>query len=197
MARGKFNKRGGGKRFDAVSAEEVELRNTRLEAFQDERLKRRADEAESAAGGGGEEEEEKGEAKYDATAGTAPVASTSKPKEPPPVHVTSEDEHRRNMAKLEYVKRRREVAEKRRKSEEEEVEAAENARLAEFTALQEKDEKKDKKKSKGKTIPKLTKIDIKKMKPAQMKEALKERELEIQGNAKELTDRLLNYEMER
>ena len=54
-----------------------------------------------------------------------------------------------------------------------------------------------KKKSKEKDIPKLTKIEIKKMKPAQMKEALKERGLEIQGNAKTLTARLLEYEESR
>jgi hypothetical protein len=35
------------------------------------------------------------------------------------------------------------------------------------------------------------------MKPAQLKEALKERELDIQGNAKQLTERLLEYEKNR
>ena len=46
-------------------------------------------------------------------------------------------------------------------------------------------------------IPKLTKIEVKKMKPAVLKEHLKERGLDIQGNAKALTERLLNYEKDR
>ena len=54
-----------------------------------------------------------------------------------------------------------------------------------------------KKKKKEKSIPKLSKIEIKKMKPAQMKDALKERGLEIQGNAKTLTKRLVDYEEAR
>ena len=55
-----------------------------------------------------------------------------------------------------------------------------------------------KKKKKGKdAIPKLDKIAIKKMKPAMVKEALKERGLDIQGNAKVLTQRLLDYENDR
>ena len=54
------------------------------------------------------------------------------------------------------------------------------------------------KKSKSKSgPPKLDKITIKKMKPAQLKEALKERDQDIQGNAKTLTARLLKYESER
>jgi hypothetical protein len=60
------------------------------------------------------------------------------------------------------------------------------------------DGKKSSKKSSSKPkIPKLDKIAIKKMKPAQMKEALKERGLDIQGTAKELQDRLIKYESER
>ena len=35
------------------------------------------------------------------------------------------------------------------------------------------------------------------MKPAQLKEALKERDLDIQGNSKQLTERLLEYEKNR
>ena len=46
-------------------------------------------------------------------------------------------------------------------------------------------------------IPKLTKIEIKKMKPAVLKEHLKERKLDIQGNAKALMERLLAYEAGR
>ena len=53
MARGKFNKRGGGKRVDAQSAQEIEQRNQRLAEFEEERAKRRAEAEEED----GEEEE--------------------------------------------------------------------------------------------------------------------------------------------
>ena len=43
MARGKGPKRGGGKRFAAESAEEIEQRNARLAVFDEERAKRRAE----------------------------------------------------------------------------------------------------------------------------------------------------------
>jgi len=49
MARGKFNKRGGGKRVDAQSADEIEQRNQRLTEFEETRAKRRA-EAEEGSG---------------------------------------------------------------------------------------------------------------------------------------------------
>jgi hypothetical protein len=59
-------------------------------------------------------------------------------------------------------------------------------------------EKESKKKnSSSNKIPKLDKIMIRKLKPAQLKEALKERGLSYQGNAKELTDRLIEYEANR
>ena len=58
MARGKFNKRGGGARIDAQSAEEIELRNERLAAFEEERARRRAEEAEDGEEGDEEEGEE-------------------------------------------------------------------------------------------------------------------------------------------
>ena len=54
-----------------------------------------------------------------------------------------------------------------------------------------------KKKKGADAIEKLDKITIKKMKPAQLKEALKERGLDIQGNAKALTSRLLEFETNR
>jgi len=47
MARGKGPKRGGGKRFAAESAEEIEARNARLAAFDEERARRRAEAADS------------------------------------------------------------------------------------------------------------------------------------------------------
>jgi hypothetical protein len=55
--------------------------------------------------------------------------------------------------------------------------------------------KKSKKKDEG--IPKLDKVTIKRMKPAQMKEELKLRSLDIQGNAKVLLKRLSDFEEAR
>jgi hypothetical protein len=198
MARGKFNKRGGGKRLDAQSEAEIELRNERLAAFEEDRTKRRADEAEAQAGGeakveGAEEDKSTGKG------GKKKVVEEEKP----PVPVTTEEDHKRNMKKLQFVRRRREEAEKRRKAEEETEVAIEAERVAQSAARiaaesdSDDDGKKKKKKGKVKEIPKLTKIDIKKMKPALLKEALKERSLEIQGNAKILTARLLEYEEAR
>ena len=43
----------------------------------------------------------------------------------------------------------------------------------------------------------LDKITMNKMKPAQLKEALKARGLDIQGNAKSLLKRLVDYETAR
>mmetsp|Transcript_117705 Transcript_117705/g.175816 ORF Transcript_117705/g.175816 Transcript_117705/m.175816 type:complete len:198 (+) Transcript_117705:170-763(+) len=197
MARGKFNKRGGGKRVDAQSADEIEQRNQRLAEFEEQRAQRRAEEAE-------EGEEEEAEKEDDATekAGATKPASKEEP-EKGPVRVTTDEEHKRNLSKLEAVRKRREVAEARRKVDEEAAAAIEAEQAMKAARLQEDhdddddDKKKKKKKSKEKTIPKLTKIEIKKMKPAQMKEALKERELDIQGNAKALTQRLIDYEAAR
>jgi hypothetical protein len=130
--------------------------------------------------------------------------------EPPPV-ITTEADHKRNMAKLAEVRKRREEAEMKRKLEEEMIkqqEELERAKIASITGdgtfddthetikSNKKSSSSSNKKSTPK-IPKLDKIAIKKMKPAQLKEALKERELDIQGTAKELMDRLLKYESER
>lgn len=194
MARGKFNKRGGGKRVDAQSASEIEQRNERLAEFEERRSQRRADAAEEEAGGGGDDKEEEDKDKEKGKKAKDPVEAT-------PAQVTTEAEHRRNMAKLEAVRKRREQAEKRRLVEEEAEKAQEEERMAQAKALQEDDSdddgKKKKKKGKAQEIPKLSKIEIKKMKPALLKEALKERGLEIQGNAKALTARLLEYEEKR
>lgn len=225
----KFNKRGGGKRLDAQSAEEIEQRNQRLEEFEAARQARREEEE------GSDEDGEKGgeEAKDD---DATPPAGSAKPKAKPPAapaQVTTEADHKRNMAKLEEVKRRRAEAEAKRKLQEEAELALEMERKAKVSQLQNEDEEGDggkKKKKKEKQIPKLTKIEIKKMKPAQMKEgkferlaeldaldsvcperietnsplsqflaptALKERGLDIQGNAKTLTKRLVDYEEAR
>jgi hypothetical protein len=203
MARGKFNKRGGGKKFDAVSAEEVELRNKRLEEFEEERAKRRADEGCDEEGDAGGEKEEGKEGEGDAT--EKPASAKAKPVEDDkPVIVTSAEDHRRNMRKLDAVRKRREEAEMRRLAEQATEMALEEERKLQFAALQaddddEEDDKTGKKKKKKEKaiIPKLTKIDIKKMKPAQMKDALKERGLEIQGNKNELTERLVKFEADR
>ena len=116
MARGKFNKRGGGKRIDAQSAQEIEQRNQRLAEFEEIRAKRRAEAEEEEAGGEEEEEEE-----------SEPTSKSSKPKGPP-AQVTSAEDHKRNLAKLEAVRKRREEAEKRRKAEKEAEEAQEAER---------------------------------------------------------------------
>jgi hypothetical protein len=202
MARGKFNKRGGGPRLDAVNEQEIELRNARLEAFEEQRTQRRADEESDEEEGEGDKKKTKGKTEASASdADAVPKKEKAVEAGPPapPAPVTTEYDHRRNMAKLAQVRKRREVAEARRLLEEEyqkkeEEELRQQAAAA--TEEREDDDKKSKKKA-GKTIPKLDKIAIKKMKPAQMKEALKERGLEIQGNAKELLDRLLIYESSR
>ncbi len=168
MARGKFNKRGGGKRVDAQSADEIEQRNQRLAEFEENRAKRRAEEEEAQNGGGDDEEEEEEDD------GKKKKGDDSKDKAP--VVVTSEEDHKKNLAKLAMVRKRREQAEARRKAQEEEELAQEMERKAQLKKMQDDDSdgdddgKKKKKKSKAKDIPKLSKIEIKKMKPAQMKE---------------------------
>jgi len=135
-----------------------------------------------------------------------PKKNTKKPVEgrkpdPVPVVVTSSEDHKKNMSKLEAVRKRREIAEARRKMEQEEELAQETERMGISAPVYDTDDdddgKKKKKKSKEKEIPKLSKIEIKKMKPALMKEALKERNLDIQGNKNALTTRLIEYETSR
>jgi len=118
------------------------------------------------------------------------------------------EEYKRDMAKLAEVKKRREEAAKRSEAEKDAQDSMEKDRQAKAAALQvdssdddsdsdDDKKKKKKKKKKAASIPKLDKITIKKMKPTQLKEHLKERGLEIQGNAKTLTQRLLDYEKDR
>ena len=119
--------------------------------------------------------------------------------------VTTQADHNRNMAKLAEVRQRREEAEKRRKAQEtEDTKQMEEEREKMKATLYDDDDddddtnkKKKSSKSNKSNIPKLDKIVIKKMKPTQMKEALKERGLDIQGNAKQLQQRLLDYEADR
>lgn len=109
------------------------------------------------------------------------------------------EEYKRDMAKLNEVKARRAAGIAKVAAEKEAAELAEADRKAAAEAANGGESKKEKKsEKKGKSgIPKLDKIAIKKMKPAQLKEALKERKLEIQGNAKALQTRLLDYEKDR
>ena len=106
------------------------------------------------------------------------------------------EEYKKDMEKLAEVKKRR--AEAKAKADEkkklEEEAAAAMAKQKELHDAREK-EKGDGDDASG--PPKLDKITIKKMKPALLKEALKERGLEIQGNAKALTARLLDFESKR
>ena len=114
------------------------------------------------------------------------------------------EEYKRDMAKLNEVRKRRELAEAKAKAQKElensmEEERKKKAKEAGATMddSEEKKSKSSKKKSKDSNIPKLDKIAIKKMKPTKLKEALKVRGLDIQGNAKTLTERLLEYEKAR
>lgn len=111
------------------------------------------------------------------------------------------EEYKRDMAKLEEVKARRAAAQAKVADENSAADAIEAARKAAAEAAMAGDDDEDggkKKKKKGKeAIPKLDKIAIKKMKPAALKEALKERGLDIQGNSKLLTQRLVDFEKDR
>jgi hypothetical protein len=123
------------------------------------------------------------------------------------------EEYKRDMAKLEEIRKRREAAAQRALEDKETKDSAEKEareRALKMGLLEEEDEddeeEDDKPEVKKKTssskkstpsIQKLDKITIKKMKPAQLKDALKARDLDIQGNSKELTDRLLEFEAAR
>jgi len=110
------------------------------------------------------------------------------------------EEYKRDMEKLAEVKKRREErakAEQQKKVEEDSLSRMANQYHITEELMENHNEKsktKEKKKKKD-SFEKLDKITIKKMKPAQLKEALKGRGLDIQGNAKELTQRLLEYEI--
>merc|ERR1712129_303199 len=99
-------------------------------------------------------------------------------------------EYKHDMAKLNEVKARREAAASKAAAQKEASESAVKQRKKAVEAAEGSDDEEGggkKKKKKGKSnLPKIDKIAVKKMKPAQLKEALKERDLEIQGNAKVL-----------
>ncbi|KAL3816780.1 hypothetical protein ACHAXA_001518 [Cyclostephanos tholiformis] len=270
MARGKGKRgggRGGGKRFAAQSAEEIEQRNARLAEFDAARAKRRADAddedgdddigsvdsaqreaereamlvgrrvAEMTVADEGDDDENMVE-KVHKPKGVEGLFDVENPNKAPVKMTKLKDmgaevvpmtrrereekekeekaaayrklheaglteEYKRDMAKLAEVKARREAGEARARAEKEAAEQAEAERKmaveaanAAFSDDEEESGKKKKKKTKP-VIPKLDKIAIKKMKPVQLKEALKERQLEIQGSAKELMARLLTYEENR
>lgn len=221
--KGKFNKRGGrggGSRFQATSAEEIEARSNRIAEFDEKRAKRRGDDEEGEEGveevGKEVEKMSFGENANRAEADANPMTRKQreqaekerKAAEYRARHERGEtDEYKRDMAKLLEVRARREAATKRAAAEKEAEEAAEKDRQARLEAANldadsdsdsDDDKKKKKKSSKKKaSVPKLDKIVIKKMKPTQLKEALKARGLDIQGNAKALTTRLLEYEASR
>lgn len=270
MARGKGKRgggRGSGKRFAAQSAEEIEERNRRLAAFDEQRAKHRAETAEDGndgdgddnemndaereamlvgmrvarmnMGGNEEDEEYKKERKpkglegiieidnpntqrgsgmlkiKDLASGVAPEQMTRKQREEAEKAAKAAayrkrhemgltEEYKRDMAKLNEVRKRRELSEAKAKAQKDfenslEEERKKKAKEAGATVDDSEDKKKksSKKKSKDNDIPKLDKIAIKKMKPAKLKESLKARGLDIQGNAKTLTERLLEYESAR
>lgn len=228
--KGKFNKRGGrggGSRFQAMSAEEIEARNNRIAEFDEMRAQRRADADDEEEAG---EEENAGNIEEvtkvvdnlnvdeDPNEGEEEVHLTRKQREQAEKERKAAEyrrrhelglteEYKRDMAKLAEVRRRREEAAKKAAEDKAVAEAFEAERKAKLEQVNanvdsddsdEEDENKKKKKSKKKIdIPKLDKITIKKMKPAQLKDALKERGCDIQGNAKTLTARLLEFEENR
>lgn len=266
--RGKRGGRGGGRRFAAQSAEEIEQRNARLAAFDERRARRRAEEDDDGdrnkndddddadrssedreatlsrmlAARAPVDEEEKRPRRAKGAEGVVEVDNPNHRKasagikiselsaEPAPMtrrqreeaeraakaaayrkrhEAGLTEEYKRDMAKLEEVKKRREEARAKADAEKEVATAMEEdrRRAAAKAGLTkqdvEEDEKKKKKKSGSKKssknvdIEKLDKITIKKMKPAKLKEELKLRGLEIQGTGKQLTERLLQYEANR
>jgi hypothetical protein len=148
MARGKFNKRGGGPRLDAQSAEEIEYRNQQLAELEEARAQRRADSDEEDENGDAEKKEDglekipekpavklpkdENDGDDDVFEADEPVVEEPKAqskKAPAPAPVTTEADHKRNMAKLAQVRKRREEAEARRK-EQEEMEAEQSCHEA-------------------------------------------------------------------
>ncbi|CEG35666.1 28 kda heat-and acid-stable phospho [Plasmopara halstedii] len=98
-------------------------------------------------------------------------------------HLAGEtDEAKKDLARLAEVKRRREEAEQRKKEEEEA--AAEREKSKKSVQVKDDDEPLDAR-------------AIKALKPAVLKEKLKERDLSTQGQKKELIQRLIDYENER
>lgn len=206
MARGRHNKRGGGSRFAAQSAEEIEQRNARLEELDEQRAKRREEAEEKEQQ---QEAEEVGERVASMNIGEESAqGETRKQREERQKEEARAayrkkheagltEEYKRDMEKLAEVRARREAAAQKQKEQEEAAIAEEEERKKKVAEANEQAKQDEKKKKKQTGPPKLSSIEIKKMKPAQMKDALKERGCDIQGNKKQLQDRLLKYEADR
>ncbi|KAL4162750.1 hypothetical protein PRNP1_003282 [Phytophthora ramorum] len=98
-------------------------------------------------------------------------------------HLAGEtEEAKKDLARLKEVKRRREEADQRKK--EEEAAAAEREKSKKKVVAKDDDEPLDAR-------------AIKALKPAILKEKLKERDLSTQGQKKDLIQRLIDYENER
>lgn len=113
------------------------------------------------------------------------------------------EEGRRNLEKLAAVRKRREeaaakkaVAEGRSKPGDT-VEGTAAASVEDSKAVAKKKAAAASTDDDDDSIPKLKSIEIKKMNPAALKEALKARDLSIQGQKKELMARLTEYEAAR
>jgi hypothetical protein len=150
--KGKFNKRGGrggGMRFQATSAAEIEIRNERVANFDANRSKRRAEAEEAERGGTGETEDvESGVAGMDinkkeksSTEAKGPAPMTRKQREEAERERKAAEyrkrheaglteEFKRDMEKLAEVKKRREMAQKKIDAEKEEVDKLEKERKA-------------------------------------------------------------------
>mmetsp|Transcript_14671 Transcript_14671/g.16778 ORF Transcript_14671/g.16778 Transcript_14671/m.16778 type:complete len:205 (-) Transcript_14671:222-836(-) len=196
----KFSKSGrGNNRFHAVSAAEIEQRNQRLADLDEERAVRRQDSDEDEEEGDEEQKTENGASGESKKVETVESRKERQQREKAEAYRKRHeagltDEYKEDMERLEKVRKRREEVSARKLIEKADELEAEQERLDKLKLLVKKES--GKKKSKN-VIPKLDKITIKKMKPPVLKEALKERGLEIQGNGKALTARLLAYEESR
>mmetsp|Transcript_11324 Transcript_11324/g.16632 ORF Transcript_11324/g.16632 Transcript_11324/m.16632 type:complete len:202 (+) Transcript_11324:105-710(+) len=187
----------GHNRFHAESASEIEQRNQRLTELDDERALRRQDSDEEDEGKDNENGDKEVKSLEKVTEKVESRKERDQRQKAEAYRKRHEagltDEYKKDMERLAEVRRRREALSAQKEQVTEESVEAERARVEKFKLL----EKEVKKSSKSKEIPKLDKITIKKMKPQVMKDALKERGLEIQGNNKALTARLLEYEGSR
>jgi Casein kinase substrate phosphoprotein PP28/SAP domain len=200
--------------MNAESAEEIELRNNRLAEFDEIRAERRGNDSDEEelqeTGEDVENKEGNGEVKIEGSdKSPAEIVESRKERE---AREKAEqyrkrheagltEEYRKDMEKLAEVRRRREEAAARKALDHEaEALAEENraAKAAQFAADTQHIE--EKKTSKNVKVPKISKLDsitIKKLKPNEVKDALKERGLPTVGNKKDITARLLKYESER
>mmetsp|Transcript_17106 Transcript_17106/g.25918 ORF Transcript_17106/g.25918 Transcript_17106/m.25918 type:complete len:203 (-) Transcript_17106:274-882(-) len=188
----------GHNRFHAESASEIEQRNQRLAQLDEERALRRQDSDDEEEGEGEDNEDNSNEGESSNVVEVVESRREREQREKAEAYRKRHeagltDEYKKDMERLAEVRRRREELAAQKEQEKEAEVEAERQRLDKLKMM----EKEVKKSSKKKEIPKLDKITIKKMKPQAMKDALKERGLDIQGNNKTLTARLLEYEASR